>query len=232
MSGCVGVVRVKICCIESQAEACMAIRHGAAALGFVSAMPSGPGVIDEERIAAIASTLPPAVASFLLTSKTDAANIIAQQRRCRVNTSLSIVCPSRLVPDCERPCRERTSCKLSTCWDPNLWTRLEPWPRLSTRSCSIRAIRSLLVANWEEPAGCMIGRSVVRSAPKCRCRYSSPAALPRTVLRRPSVPFGHLPSTSARVCGPRDIWMRPSWSGSCVRLREWMVGSVVRAAGV
>lgn len=78
--------RVKICCISSVAEAQIASRHGAAALGLVSAMPSGPGVIAEEAIAEIAATLPPGVATFLLTSKHDADSIIAQQRRCRVNT--------------------------------------------------------------------------------------------------------------------------------------------------
>ena len=40
--------RVKICCIKTYEEAVMAIRHGASALGFVSAMPSGPGPIPEE----------------------------------------------------------------------------------------------------------------------------------------------------------------------------------------
>jgi phosphoribosylanthranilate isomerase len=78
--------RVKICCIRSVAEAALAIRHGAAALGLVSAMPSGPGVIAEETIAEIAATVPPGVATFLLTSRRDAESIIAQQRRCRVNT--------------------------------------------------------------------------------------------------------------------------------------------------
>ena len=78
--------RVKICCISSVAEAALAIRHGAAAVGLVSAMPSGPGVIAEETIAEIAATIPPGVASFLLTSRRDADAIIAQQRRCRVNT--------------------------------------------------------------------------------------------------------------------------------------------------
>jgi phosphoribosylanthranilate isomerase len=78
--------RIKICCIASVAEAALAIRHGAAALGLVSAMPSGPGVIAEETIAEIAATVPPGVATFLLTSRRDAESIIAQQRRCRVNT--------------------------------------------------------------------------------------------------------------------------------------------------
>jgi phosphoribosylanthranilate isomerase len=78
--------RVKICCIGSVDEARLAIACGASALGLVSAMPSGPGVIPEERIAEIASSIPPGVASFLLTSATDAEAILAQQRRTRVNT--------------------------------------------------------------------------------------------------------------------------------------------------
>ncbi len=78
--------RVKICCISSLAEAHMAIRYGAAALGLVSAMPSGPGVITETLIAEIAAQIPPTVATFLLTSQQDPAAIIAQQRRCGVNT--------------------------------------------------------------------------------------------------------------------------------------------------
>ncbi len=77
--------RVKICCIGSVEEAMMAIRYGASALGFVSAMPSGPGVIAEELIADIASRVPPGVSSFLLTSKLDAGSIIDQQRRLRVS---------------------------------------------------------------------------------------------------------------------------------------------------
>jgi phosphoribosylanthranilate isomerase len=67
-------------------EAWLAIRHGAAALGLVSAMPSGPGVIGEEMIAQITPHLPPAVGSFLLTSQQESASIIAQQRRCGTNT--------------------------------------------------------------------------------------------------------------------------------------------------
>jgi phosphoribosylanthranilate isomerase len=78
--------RVKICCIRSVAEAWIAIRHGASALGLVSEMPSGPGVIAEETIAEIARTVPPGVGSFLLTSRQDARSIIQQQRRLRVST--------------------------------------------------------------------------------------------------------------------------------------------------
>lgn len=93
--------RVKICCIRSVNEAEVAIRHGAAALGLVSSMPSGPGVIDEDTIAEIAATVPLGVATFLLTSRRDADSIIVQQRRCRVSTlqlcdSVEPACHARL----------------------------------------------------------------------------------------------------------------------------------------
>ena len=80
------VPRVKICCMGSVEEARLAIENGASAVGLVSEMPSGPGVISEDLIAEIATTIPPAVSSFLLTCKTDAAVIIEQQKRLRVNT--------------------------------------------------------------------------------------------------------------------------------------------------
>jgi len=64
----------------------MAIDAGASAIGLVSEMPSGPGPIPESLIAEIAATVPPGVSSFLLTCKEDAASIIDQQRRLRVNT--------------------------------------------------------------------------------------------------------------------------------------------------
>jgi phosphoribosylanthranilate isomerase len=49
-------------------------------------MPSGPGVISDERIAEIAATVPPAIGTFLLTSRQRVAEIIEQQRFCRTNT--------------------------------------------------------------------------------------------------------------------------------------------------
>jgi len=78
--------RVKVCCIASVEEARLAIECGASAVGLVSEMPSGPGVIPEELIAEVAARVPPPVATFLLTCRQDAASIIEQQRRCRVNT--------------------------------------------------------------------------------------------------------------------------------------------------
>src|ERR1700676_2493740 len=49
-------------------------------------MPSGPGVIPEAAITRIAATVPPPVATFLLTREHSPEAIIAQQRRCRTNT--------------------------------------------------------------------------------------------------------------------------------------------------
>jgi phosphoribosylanthranilate isomerase len=78
--------RVKVCCIQSLDEARSAVAAGASALGLVSEMPSGPGVIPEEAIAAIAAAVPPPVAPFLLTCRQDAPSLAAQQRRVRVGT--------------------------------------------------------------------------------------------------------------------------------------------------
>jgi phosphoribosylanthranilate isomerase len=78
--------RVKICCIFSVEEAALAAACGASALGLVSHMPSGPGVISDERIAEIAATVPPSIGTFLLTSRQSVADIVEQQRFCRTNT--------------------------------------------------------------------------------------------------------------------------------------------------
>lgn len=78
--------RLKVCCIASEDEARLAVRLGASALGLVSSMPSGPGVIAEDAIRRIADAAPPGVATFLLTSATSVAAIVAQHRRCRTST--------------------------------------------------------------------------------------------------------------------------------------------------
>ncbi len=77
--------RIKVCCISSMEEAHLAVAYGADAVGLVSHMPSGPGVIGEDLIAEIAAAVPPGVATFLLTSRQDADAIIEQQRRCGVS---------------------------------------------------------------------------------------------------------------------------------------------------
>lgn len=65
------MLQIKICCIASIAEAELALAHGANALGLVSAMPSGPGVIEERVIAEVAAWARGRARTFLLTSRTD-----------------------------------------------------------------------------------------------------------------------------------------------------------------
>jgi phosphoribosylanthranilate isomerase len=79
-------IRIKICCISSIEEAKLAIKYGADALGFVSAMPSGAGIIDEKLIQQIVSTVPPPISTFLLTSSIKTNDIIPQILRCNTNT--------------------------------------------------------------------------------------------------------------------------------------------------
>ncbi len=67
-------------------ESVLALSAGADALGFVSEMPSGPGVLSEESIASIVSELPAGTDSFLLTSRIDPGEIAAQVDRCRPTT--------------------------------------------------------------------------------------------------------------------------------------------------
>lgn len=78
--------RIKICCISSIAEANLAIEYGASAIGLVGRMPSGPGPISDERIAEIARSVPPDIATFLLTSETSAAGIIRHHHATKTNT--------------------------------------------------------------------------------------------------------------------------------------------------
>ncbi len=78
--------RVKICCIATEEEARLAVSFGAAALGLVAAMPSGPGPIGDDLIRRIAAAVPPPVATFMLTCATGAEAIIAHHRRTLTNT--------------------------------------------------------------------------------------------------------------------------------------------------
>jgi len=64
----------------------MAIQAGADALGLVGKMPSGPGAIDDDLIAAIAKKIHPPVSSFLLTSEQSATGIINHLNRTHINT--------------------------------------------------------------------------------------------------------------------------------------------------
>jgi phosphoribosylanthranilate isomerase len=80
------ITRIKICCIKSEHEASMAIEYGASAIGLVARMPSGPGPISDELIRQIAQTVPPPVATFLLTCETSVKEIIEHHKRTLTNT--------------------------------------------------------------------------------------------------------------------------------------------------
>jgi phosphoribosylanthranilate isomerase len=81
---------VKVCCIADLAEARLAVSAGAAAIGLVSEMPSGPGVIPDGLIAEIAAAVPRPTETFLLTARRDADAIADQHRRCGT-TALQLV---------------------------------------------------------------------------------------------------------------------------------------------
>ena len=78
-----GPVRVKVCCIASIQEAELALELGADALGLVSSMPSGPGVIPDADIATIAEWVGTRAATVLLTSRSSADGIDAQLTHSR-----------------------------------------------------------------------------------------------------------------------------------------------------
>ena len=79
-----------VCCISSVNEAETAVKHGADALGLVGEMPSGPGVIDDDLVGAIADQVPPGVDTFLLTSRVAGEEIADQVEYCRT-TAVQIV---------------------------------------------------------------------------------------------------------------------------------------------
>ena len=98
------MIRIKVCCIASVDEARLAVARGASLVGLVSAMPSGPGPIPEERIAEIAATVPAEVTTVLLTCRVDPAEIAEQQARCGVR---GIQLCDRLGTEALRELRER-----------------------------------------------------------------------------------------------------------------------------
>ena len=98
------MIRIKICCISSVAEAQTAISFGASAIGLVGRMPSGQGVITDDLINKIAKTIPPPIATFLLTSETSSGGIVNHHRRVNTNT-IQIV--DKLILGSYRDIREK-----------------------------------------------------------------------------------------------------------------------------
>lgn len=72
--------------MQDEAEARLALAAGADWIGLVSAMPSGPGPIPEDRIAAILDCLPDRSAGVLLTSLRSANAVAEQARRLDART--------------------------------------------------------------------------------------------------------------------------------------------------
>lgn len=64
----------------------MALKAGASAIGLVTEMPSGPGVISEIEVAKIAAAIGPRINTFLLTSKGAIPALIKQIGYCGVST--------------------------------------------------------------------------------------------------------------------------------------------------
>jgi phosphoribosylanthranilate isomerase len=74
--------RIKICCMASQEEVELAIRAGADAVGLIgkTAQPSSPRAIDDHAVTALAASVPPPIATFMLTSERSAAGIAQHVR--------------------------------------------------------------------------------------------------------------------------------------------------------
>jgi phosphoribosylanthranilate isomerase len=78
--------------MATEAEAKMAIRLGADALGLVGVAPPTPRVVSDDVAAEIARTTPPPVATFLLTSETTGEGIAERSHRIRP-TAIQVVKP-------------------------------------------------------------------------------------------------------------------------------------------
>jgi phosphoribosylanthranilate isomerase len=75
-------VKVKICCIQNRDDARIALDAGVDALGLVSQMPSGPGIISDEEIKSLAAYIPRSVLSILLSSETNPRKLVARILYC------------------------------------------------------------------------------------------------------------------------------------------------------
>lgn len=84
--------RLKVCCVSTAGEAAIAVACGADAVGLVGYMPSGPGVIGDDLILHLAKQVPPAVGTWLLSSRTTASDIAEHVITCGTNT-VQIVSP-------------------------------------------------------------------------------------------------------------------------------------------
>lgn len=89
---CMKRTRVKVCCISSIAEAHLAVAHGVDALGLLGGMSTSPRAIDMKTAREIASEVPPAVETFLLTASFSGKEIARQAEMCGT-TAIQVVQP-------------------------------------------------------------------------------------------------------------------------------------------
>lgn len=195
--------RIKICCIASIDEAQLAIAAGADALGLVAAMPSGPGVIPDARIAQIAAWTPPPVSTFLLTAETTAARIAGHIAATQPTTVqiVSHIDPrelaelARLVPHVKRVqvihVEGDDALDLIPAYAPHVHAFLLD----SGRPCGA-------VPNWAAPAAPTTGPSARASCAPAPCPCSWPAASTPAMWPRPCARYAPTASTCARACAP------------------------------
>jgi phosphoribosylanthranilate isomerase len=140
-------VRLKVCCIASVEEAALAVRLGADALGLVSSMPSGPGVIDDALIPGIAGSAPPGVATFLLTSRTGGEAIADHLAHARVGVAQLV---DAVEPGAYAVIRARLPLvrivQVLHVWDDSASKKLAPAPSMSMLCSSTRAARAQQMA--------------------------------------------------------------------------------------
>ena len=136
-------VQLKVCCIASVAEAELALAHGADAIGLVSAMPSGPGLIPAADIAAHVREVGTDTVQIV---DTPAADVLAERGRSLEGIALVPVIhvrgpdaiaqaqaqwPRRCVPFDRLAWTFARACVQADDWTPRSWRR-------SSRRCARR----------------------------------------------------------------------------------------------
>lgn len=120
----------------------MAIEAGASAVGLVSEMPSGPGVISDERAAEIAAAVPPGVDAFLLTSRPSAEAIVEQSRKVKARAlQLVDALPPGSHAELRRALPGVKLVQVVHVTGPESLDEASRSPARWTRSCSTRATR-------------------------------------------------------------------------------------------
>lgn len=124
-------MKVKICCIKSKAELRLALDEGVRFVGFVSHMPSGPGIVSNPTIRQLANFAPSGVETFLLTCERNARAVFSHWQYCRT-TAIQL-------------CHPFTPMKLATVAQFAPQARLLPVVHINNSIAAERAHRLLAV---------------------------------------------------------------------------------------